>query len=666
MADRGTPSPGRRARCTDNGQQTADSGRADGGQRTADMWTGGWRTRGSRTAGTGTTDSRTADGRTADGAPGAWRPPLRRPATAGMLGRVIRTPRRSWSPALVLGPSIALLAGCLSARPGPSRDCQVRLPLGRLATRLEGRGPVRSARALDGGALRLRVELSDRAPVAELWLPLRGLRCGGRPLSEQPWDGRASLRADVRLEGGARASPFRPGKLRLALRAPDGGRWHLPHARLERPAGGRLTLRGVVDRRLPIPLGSRLPGRRHAPPDAVGLRFEHGLRAGPPERWAVTLRSLTVALRARPRPPEVLPLPATRPGQRARRGEARLRARWTRASFRVGVNLPQPFFRSPDGQRVPLYGVWLAAPKRWYGRHPDLRDPEVLASLQAALREVAALFGPGAPVRLVLFADLRAGLRFGPDGTPRGVDPRAVESFERLLEAAEAADVVLLPVLLDFTLADGRSREGPDGRWKVGERVDLVLSARKRRALWNVLASFVRRFAGHRHILAWDLVNEPMNAAAVVRPGRLGAWVRFLRQGAERIGRTGAVLTVGHRDPMTAGRFGPLLPVHLAQAHFYPEIDGLPAPFSLRFPPRRAFGALPGGWGELPLRPGRLLEDLRAARAAGHRFALLWSWLGDAPRGDGLAVRPHRREIRDALETLRIVRTGATSRAMRR
>ncbi len=583
-----------------------------------------------------------------------------------MLPRVARPPVRSRCPLLLLAPSVVLLAGCLPARPGPSRACEVRLPLGRLAARLEHWGPVRALRRLEVGGLRFHVEPSMRAPVAELWLPLQGLRCGGRPLSEQPWNGRASLRATVGLEGGTWASPFRPGKLRLALRAPDGGRWHLPHARLERPAGGRVSLRGVVDRRLPIPLGSRLPGRRGAPPDAVGLRFEHGLRTGPPERWTVTLHELTVSLRAQPRPPEVLPPPAARVSHRARRGGARLRARWGTAAFRVGVNLPQPFFRTPEKQLVPLYGVWLAAPDRWYGRHPDLRDPEVLADLRAALREVAAHFGPSAPVRLMLFADLRTGLRFAPDGTPRGVDPRAVESFERLLEAAEAADVVLLPVLLDFTLADGRGREGPDGRWKVGERVDLVLSARKRRALWNVLAHFVRRFAGHRRILAWDLVNEPMNAAAVVRPGRLGAWMRFLRQGAERLARTGAVLTVGHRDPLAAHRYGRRLPVHLGQAHFYPELDGLPAPFSPRFPARRAFGSLPGGWGELPLRPGRLLGDLRAARAAGHRFALLWSWLGDAPQGDGLAVRPHRWEIREALETLRIVRAGATNPPLRR
>ncbi len=458
------------------------------------------------------------------------------------------------------------------------------------------------------------------------------------------WLSRLTLAARLSLQGGAAASPYRPARIRLALRDGHGDRIHLPHARLERPAGGILQLRGTPWLpSLPIPLGARSSTRPLRPPIEVGLHVEAGRRTGRPERWRVHWRSLRLMLAARPFPPPRLP--PRDPNERIRARARRTRARWHRRygtrRFVLGVDLPHPAMRAPDGTEVPLYGVWLDAPERWYGQWPDLRNPRVVASLEADLHAIGRILGPGALVRVFLFADLRAGLRFAEDGTPLAVTERARRAFVTLLRLAERHDVVLLPVLLDFTLADGRHREGPEGRWRVGERPDLVLSTRKRRWLWRAMARFVAPFARHPAILAWDLVNEPMHAAAVVRPGRLTSWLRFLREGAERLAATGAPLTIGYRDPMVSRWLLGRLPIHLGQAHFYPMLDGLPAPFGLGLPARGAFGPLPGGWGELPLRPERWRDDVRRARHAGHRFALFWSWRGDGVRADGLAVRPH-------------------------
>ncbi len=542
-------------------------------------------------------------------------------------------------------------SGCLPASARPRHGCEVELPLARLAPRARIEGSVEFVGPARGG-LRLRVRLGgDAGPTrGALWIPLGGVRCGGRPLPVSARGlSRLTLSARLSLEGGEGASAYRPSSVRLALRGAAGGLVHLPHARLERPAGGTLRLRGTPwVAPFPIPLGARRGSGRLSPPLEVGVHLEAGRREGSAERWRLLLRSLRLALSDRPpRSPRLPPSdPPRRVLARARRMEARWRRRYGARRFVPGVNLPHPAMRSPGGEEVPLYGVWLDAPERWYGRRPDLRDPRVAAGLRRDLWAIREALGPGALVRLFLFADLRAGLRFAPDGTPLEVSERAREGFARLLQMAERSDVVLMPVLFDFTLADGRHREGPGGRWRVGERVDLVLSARKRRRLWDALASFVAPFARHRAILAWDLVNEPMHAAAVVRPGRLSSWLRFLREGADVLGRTGAPLTLGYRDPLVARWLRGRIPLHLGQAHFYPVLDGIPAPFGPSFSARHAFGPLPGGWGELPLRPGRLAQDLRRAREAGHRFALFWSWRGDGPRADGLAVRPHESLLR--------------------
>ena len=118
----------------------------------------------------------------------------------------------------------------------------------------------------------------------------------------------------------------------------------------------------------------------------------------------------------------------------------------------------------------------------------------------------------------------------------------------------------------------------------------------------------------------------------------------------EAIHRAGELATVGHRSTEDASRFARgRVASDLGQAHFYPLLDTRlnPTPFATRMPP--AFGPLPAGWGEAQARPGQIAAQLEAARRAGHRYLLFWSWRGHEPTGDGFAVKPYTKEIGRAL-----------------
>ena len=110
----------------------------------------------------------------------------------------------------------------------------------------------------------------------------------------------------------------------------------------------------------------------------------------------------------------------------------------------------------------------------------------------------------------------------------------------------------------------------------------------------------------------------------------------------------------GHRnagDP--AAFFRGRVATDLGQAHYYPLVDSRPNPVPFESPLDLALGPLPRGWGELQAMPGRIVAQLAAAKRAGHRLFLFWSWRGHQDTGDGYAVKPYAQEIRQALANLR-------------
>jgi len=475
----------------------------------------------------------------------------------------------------------------------------------------------------------------------------------------RPWGNRATLRAQVRVAavfvGIGKRNWQQAHRARLFLEDRRGRRQYLPHiAIVDRPPAtdGWLALGGRPTVDVPMPLGFTDAGFDPGHVAKVGLNVESFNREGEEVAGAVELRDVTVSFGPPVKAAVLAPDPAVRAGEvkRAKQMEARWRERLGDRPFVTGVNLAWPSARSPDGDLMQLYGRYLDAGERWYDTLWDVGSPAVLEGLRADFREIRALFGAPALVRVFLFGDLRAGVRFDDAGMPLAITERAQENMGKLLAMAAQEKIVLLPALLDFTMADGRARSGPSGKWVGGEHLDLVTDPAKRARLAGLLGDFVRAFAHHPAVLAWEVMNEPENAAAAVTPEHFADLQRLQIAVVDAIHAAGELATVGHRSLEDAARFARgRVASDLGQAHFYPLLDTRPnpTPFSARM--GAAFGPLAAGWGEAQARPGKIAEQLEQARRAGHRYLLLWSWRGQEPSGDGFPVKPYGAEIGPAL-----------------
>jgi hypothetical protein len=573
----------------------------------------------------------------------------------------------------LLGPLAPILAAAaLSAVSGPVRAGEVTsggtvevlaLDLARTPHRVSR--AVRAFTPADarGGTLAVRLRggpAENPARAGELLFDLRG-----GPLAGRDWGNRALVSADVRvspeLVGVGARNWQRTHRARLFLEDAGGRRLYLPSASIvDRPTatGGWLRLAGRPSVDVPVPLGFVDRGFQPARVTGLGLNVEAFNRPGELVTGTVELRDVRVAF-APPVVARVLPPdPAILAGEaeRARRMQARLAERCGIGArgMAVGVNLAWPSAVAPDGTILQLFGQTLDAAAPWWDRRWDLGEPAVAASVRDDFHAIRAAFGPGAVVRVWLFGDLRAGIELDGAGNPVATSARARANMARLLALAVEQQVVLLPVLIDFNLADGVAAQGPDGAWKVNERPDLIVDATRRGRLVRVLEDFVRAFAGHPAILAWDVMNEPENAAAVVTPAHFADLQALVRELVDAVHRAGDLATVGHHDLGDPARFfHGRVATDLAQVHYYPLVETRPNPTSIAAPLAPGFGPLPGGWGEMEAVPGRIARTLAAARGAGHRLLLFWSWRGHEESGDGYAVQPHVAEIRRALAALR-------------
>ncbi|MFW5875456.1 MAG: hypothetical protein ACOCXM_01840 [Myxococcota bacterium] len=560
---------------------------------------------------------------------------------AGRKSRAIRTRASPPAPAPAPAPPSTRLAldvtslpvqtegGVISVNPADADDGV------ELTMRLVG-GPQ------DGAAQRTGQALFDVRGVAGL---------------QGPWDDRTRLRCEVRAADEVLEGVERSARAHLVLRDAEGRQMFLPDALLSgwtEGSDGWVRLEGRPTTRIPIPLGHVDEGFDASRVEAVGVGLDAQRPADDVSEGKVQVRHLSVEVGPEVVPEVPAPDPAIRAGEteRARRMERRLAQRLGvgDGDLAVGVNLPHPSVEGPDGEVMQLYARYLDASEAWFGEHQDLTHPEVRQALREDFARIRRVFGERAPVRVMLFGDLRTGLETAPDGTPLGWSARARRSLATLLEVAREERVVLIPVLTDFLMADGRDREGPGGEERVGERADLILDPAKRRKFFELVEQLVRAHAGDPAVLVWEVMNEPENAVAVVTHERFGALVRFLAEGVDAIHRAGELATVGHRDPEAVPRLmRGRVATDLGQAHYYPGREGGRAGFDLTASPEDAFGPLPAGWGEVPVRPGRVRSDLDEARDAGHRYLLYWAWRGDDPTGDGFRVRAHVEEIRDAL-----------------
>ncbi|MGB2652090.1 MAG: hypothetical protein WBD00_07825 [Candidatus Omnitrophota bacterium] len=113
----------------------------------------------------------------------------------------------------------------------------------------------------------------------------------------------------------------------------------------------------------------------------------------------------------------------------------------------------------------------------------------------------------GSAVRVFIFCDLRSGVTFDGGGTPTGLSTHVFDDMDALVEAAQVLGIRLIPVVLDYMIADNINMEGPN---PVGEYPDLITDNAKRAALINVIRPFIQRYAGRPEIEMWDVLNEPI------------------------------------------------------------------------------------------------------------------------------------------------------------
>lgn len=564
-----------------------------------------------------------------------------------------------------LAVAVWLSAGSIShAAPDagtPALPDRVTIDLAR--TPVRSSGAVHRYKAQDATHARFDVHLigsmmQPPGKIGELLYDLRGTDLATRDYGNaSEWQ--TEVRVSPELVGDGKRNWQRSHRARLFLEDARGRRLSLPNqAIVDRPKSrdGWLVLQGRPSIEVPTPLGFADPGFDPAQVTRVGLNVEAFAREGEVVDGSIEMRELRV--RFFPRVPTAGLLPSD---ARVLKSEperaARLLQRLTErchvrpGGMAVGVNLAWPVAKSPKGEDLQLYGRMLdGGGTRWYGKLWDLGEEAVQQSIRADFRGIVATFGAGAVVRIWLFADARGGIGFDSAGMPVGATERARTNLRRLLDLAGEERVVLIPVLLDFGIADGVSRSGPDGSWEASERPELFTDPMARSKLVRIFEGLVRDNAGHPAVLAWEPMNEPENAAALVTPAHFASLQRFVADTVDAIHRAGELATVGHRnaiDPISYARGR--IASDLGQAHHYPFLETRPnpSPFGTSF--KAQFGPLPAGWGELQAQPGQIAKQLRTAHAAGHRLFLFWSWRGHEPTGDGFAVQPYAAEIRKAL-----------------
>ncbi|MCM8768821.1 MAG: hypothetical protein NC911_03950 [Candidatus Omnitrophica bacterium] len=268
-------------------------------------------------------------------------------------------------------------------------------------------------------------------------------------------------------------------------------------------------------------------------------------------------------------------------------------------------------FVSYSGVNLPWinYG-WDVGRNPWGGKHGGfsshreqlLREFSLLAQHQVGV------------IRVFIFCDLRSSIIFDSQGEPVSLDKYVFNDFQALLESASLTGLKLIPVIFDYTLADGVENEKGIA---VGEHRACIEDPKKREKLLRVITPFFRKFAQHPAVLAWDIFNEPENVLLT----RKEDIDRFLQDiaGLFREICPKARLTIGARDRESLTRWRQLN-LDLYQFHHFSSPESLPA-----LVPRKEvlLPAKPIILGECP--PSTVLTQLEATWQANYAGCLFWS-----------------------------------------
>ena len=223
-------------------------------------------------------------------------------------------------------------------------------------------------------------------------------------------------------------------------------------------------------------------------------------------------------------------------------------------------------------------------------------------------------------VRWFLFCDGRAGIAFGANGQPLGLDDFVCRDVDAALDIAGRHGIRIMFVVLDFLWCDPASvTRGV----QMGGRAHVLTDPASRDALLDVvLRPLLERYGEEPTILAWDVINEP-EWIKTVEPADLHAWL------SECV----ALIHAATNHPATVGSAGVRwreryadLNLDFYQVHWYDSLKQQP---SLDTSIAELGFDKPVLLGEFPTRGSKRTpeEIVSAARAAGYSGAFYWSVL---------------------------------------
>ncbi len=220
--------------------------------------------------------------------------------------------------------------------------------------------------------------------------------------------------------------------------------------------------------------------------------------------------------------------------------------------------------------------------------------------------------------RVFLFGDFRSGLDRNEEGQILGLDPYVVPDMETLLDVALTNNIRLIPVLMDFMLANGVTHENGT---PVGEYPEYITNATfKAQLLTNALQPFMEQFGEHEAIYAWDIMNEPRLATAVPQPD-----IRVFVEDIAALIRTSAPAaksTIGHYDRYHLNEYGNAV-TDMTQIHYYEHMSWY-WDFNT---PATEISDKPTFFGEVE--PVDIAYKLDTAFANGYSGVLFWSLNGN-------------------------------------
>lgn len=460
--------------------------------------------------------------------------------------------------------------------------------------------------------------------------------------STRSWRLTGEIRVPHELIGNGREEYLTPMRARWVMRDHRGRRCFGPNTGCSFLPDAWVPIAALVPtREAPIPKGLIEEGFDLAAIEEIGINLEagnisQGVEITGPQRLdyrgTVTLRHI----RLEPLPithPDMPVPPVLYPSAEAEvsaalqlRERLRQRLHLRAGEMAVLVNLAWPFREG----RYHTYGTSLGrAP---WGDHWGFSSPATEQALREDLRYLSA-HGIRV-VRVFLFGDFRTGLRYDATGKPIAFDPLVYQDMERLLVIARQEQVLLIPSLVDFLVADGVTHEGPKLCWAVGEHPELITDSTNRAALVRLLAQFVKDFNGPE-VLAWEIMNEPDNTVAVATPASFNSLRWFVHDLAQALHREGILTTLGVRHVGDYQRFWRGA-VDVPQVHHWRLLESFPNPYAVDTPASE-LGPLPSMVSEVePVPPEEVGPLLDRLRNAGYLLAGFWSLRGH----DGYAYKP--------------------------